>query len=406
MRRREHVALIDRVGYRRFHRPDGSPFIDPECYEVTLVTARERAAEADPREVATVLAMDADDERLVTETLAGLAATRPLDRVLAVSERLLLPAARLRDRLGLPGPSEREVLPLRDKLVMKRHVAAHGIPVPDHTPIERPVDARPLLRRHGAVVLKPVLGMGGAGLHFVSDEAALDALEGRDLGWPGPYLAEARVEGDVCHVDSIVEAGRPIVAAPARYLDPLAAFTLRRPRRSVSVGSGPLREALLAFNARVLATLPWFSGAAHLEAFAAGGGQLVFCEVAGRPGGAGIAPTVMHLCGVDLYEAALLPQLGRSAPRPGGAPAPERSATGWVSLYGAPGVLRGVADPPAADWVIAATVRRRPGDRLGQHPSMVNDSVACVSVCGPDPDTVVSRLDAVVREMRVQVEET
>jgi hypothetical protein len=60
--------------------------------------------------------------------LTGLAVAAherwPLNRLLVFTERLLAWGGRTRDLLALPGPRAADVLPFRDKAVMKRRAAA------------------------------------------------------------------------------------------------------------------------------------------------------------------------------------------------------------------------------------------------------------------------------------------
>nr|MBA3822210.1 hypothetical protein [Deltaproteobacteria bacterium] len=55
---------------------------------------------------------------------------RAVDRVLANWEVMVLTAARLRERFGLPGMSHDAVRGFRDKQLMKERVAAAGLRVP------------------------------------------------------------------------------------------------------------------------------------------------------------------------------------------------------------------------------------------------------------------------------------
>jgi L-amino acid ligase C-terminal domain 2/ATP-grasp domain len=394
---REHVLLLDRAGYRRFHHTDGRPFLDPEHYDVSLLTTVERAGEAREGEVSAVLATDTADEQLMAGIVAGLSAAKPLDRVLAISERLLLPAARLRKRLGVAGASEESMLPLRDKLVMKRHLGERGVTVPEHMPITRAADAATLLRRHGAVVVKPTLGMGTAGVYVARSPADLAAVDQAGFSWNGPYQAEEFIEGTLYHIDSIVAGGRPTVAVASQYLDPNDSY-LRAPLlRSAAVEPGADLDTLLAFNEKVLAAFDWFTGATHLEAFLRPDGSPVLCEIAGRPGGGGIIPSFRHLYGVDLYEVSLAGQLAGIPPPALSGPVPaDRRFTGFVQLYAPAGLLAEFEPAPAADWVLDTKLRKKPGARL-RAPIMSGDAVAIVTVCGPDRATVINRLDEVAR---------
>ena len=79
-----------------------------------------------------------DDDDVVERVTAWLRG-RSVDRVLANWEVTVLTAARLRERLGVPGMSVDAVQGFRDKQLMKERVAAAGLRV-----LDRPVSVRAL----------------------------------------------------------------------------------------------------------------------------------------------------------------------------------------------------------------------------------------------------------------------
>lgn len=406
---RERVVLLDRAGYRRYHTRDGRPMLDPSRYDVTLVTRQDLLDQADPGEVTLALATDVEQPDQLAEAIASATAGRGVDRVLAVSERLLLPAAALRDRLGLPGPSEKQMQLLRDKVAMKDHLSAAGIAVPEYAEVTGPSQIREMLKRHAAVVVKPTLAMGAKDVRVVRDEAGLAEFAdpaGQPFGDGQPYLVEQFVDGDLFHVDSIVQDGTVLVAIASRYLTKPIAFTRRETVCAVQLGDEPTRDVLLEFNARVMAQLDWFSGVTHHEIFRTAEGRPLLCEIAGRPGGGGIIPGFEHLYDVDLYQAALRPQLGEllTAPAARVHPSahPDCGLTAWAVLYAEPGRLVRV-DVPRRPWIIRANVRRAVGE-LVSDPIMAGDGTVTLAVCGPDPETVTARLRAAIADTHIVTE--
>lgn len=71
----------------------------------------------------------------------------------------------------------------------------------------------------------------------------------------------------------------------SRTVDSATSYADAVPCRDLNVGSGQTRDDLLAFNAALIRCFPWFSGVAHHEMFIDGTGNVVFFEIAGRPGG-------------------------------------------------------------------------------------------------------------------------
>ncbi len=163
---REHVVVLDRSGYNLFRHPDGTPFLDPAQYSVTLITPPSKLVQVRPGEVETVLPTDVLDEQAVLDHLPQLAQGRPVDHVVAVSERLLLSAGIFRDVLGVSGFSAQQMSILRNKATMKRHIGGSGVRVPEFLEIARPMDAAGgAVRRHpvrGLVRRRQAAGPGGA----------------------------------------------------------------------------------------------------------------------------------------------------------------------------------------------------------------------------------------------------
>jgi hypothetical protein len=402
---RKHVVLIDRSGYGAYRHTDGRPFLDPAEYDVTFVTLPVKAGTPEPGEVGRVVEVNVLDEDAIMAIVPELAAGPPVDHVVAAGERLLVPAARIREALGVPGFRAEEIQLVRHKPAMKLHYGAHGVRTPEFAELTRPLDAAPLLARHGKVILKPVNAMGSAGLHTVTSLDALRELDAAGLSRSEDYEAEEFIEGVMYHVDSMVSEGRPLVSVPSLYLELTSEFRLGGQCRSVTIDAGPMHDRLTAFTERVLGTIGWFSGVTHLEVFHTPDDELVFCEIAGRPGGGGIVPAFAHRFGLNLPVAALLPQLGRAVPAVSEAQPAERRATGWSIIYPpAAGLLAGYDEVPDEDWLIELKLLKQPGDVL-KAPAAVGQALAIATVCGPDAETATRRLDDVKARLRVSVRE-
>ncbi|GGZ21253.1 ATP-grasp domain-containing protein [Streptomyces poonensis] len=393
--KRPHVLALGRAGYGAFRSADGRPYLDPARYEVTFVVPPGAASLPDRDEVSRVVTAPLLEEQAVADLIPLLKQGPEVHRVVALNERLLLPAARIRTALGLAGLTEEQTLLLRDKTRMKRHFARYGVRVPAFAEIDRPWDAAPLLAEYGKIVLKPVDAAGSIGVHIVDDERSLRRLDEAGLGHEGRYEAEEFVEGDLHHVDSVVRDGRPVTVMASRYLDPNHVFPWGGHCRSVALGEGAEREVLLEANRRVLAALEWFSGVTHLEVFLNRRGEPVFCEVAGRAGGGGVVPAFRHRFGTDLRQTVLMSQLGLALPSASARPPMERRATGWSVIYPPePGPFQSSEHVPRPEWLLDLKLRRKPGEVLTAARSFA-DGVAVATVCGPDPFRVAHRLDRV-----------
>src|SRR5499433_4393774 len=88
---------------------------------------------------------------------------RTVDHVLANWEPLVIVAARMRERFGLPGMSVDAVRGFRDKQLMKERVAAAGLRVPLAQRVRSVKDVWAAVEQTGfPSIIKPIAGAGSA----------------------------------------------------------------------------------------------------------------------------------------------------------------------------------------------------------------------------------------------------
>ncbi|MFI6444110.1 ATP-grasp domain-containing protein [Kitasatospora sp. NPDC050543] len=392
------MVLLDRIGYAFYRDAEGRAFLPAGQFDVRLVTSLAKAGEASGDELASVLAVDGHDERALIEAVRfqSTFGGRKAARLVAVTERFLLLAARLRDELGIPGQGVAQTLPFRDKVVMKEHLARHGIKVPAFAPFTEAA-ARELLRSHRAVVAKPRLGTGSVEITVLRDEAELAAFTAAHAGRLADFEVEQFVTGRLYHVDSMVQDSKVVAAIAGGYIDETTSYQRLRPCRDVAVPPGPLLDTLLAFNRRVLETFPGFTGVTHHEMFVAEDGEVYLCEIGARAGGGGVIAGFLSRTGINLDEAMVRAQLGEPLPTTEG---PADHLTGFIAVYAGPGTVREPIAAPDEPWVLESQILAEPGEVL-DGPQNCNDAVAIVSVRGDSPEEVVRRLDRVHDHMAV-----
>ncbi|GII54388.1 hypothetical protein Pth03_27770 [Planotetraspora thailandica] len=316
---------------------------------------------------------DFSDEQLLFKRARELAQEFGTRYVVAHNEADVVTAARLRERLGLPGPWTADVLPFRDKALMKRLVAAAGVEVATHVVPRTAADVRRFATRHGLpVVLKERSGFNAIGLRILRDPDELETCLATAFA-AGPrddLLLEAYVEGAMCHVDGLVVDGRTALVWPSQYQYQLATFGSDSGARiDLTLDTDdPLTPRLLELTERVLAALRDPEGrlrhhAFHAEIFHTPDDRLVLCEIACRPAGAKIKEVFRAVFGMNLGEYATRAQVELPLPGLDPAAAPPRPLrmAGQVLMMKRPGMIRAVPAAPEEPWVEGFWLYGRPG---------------------------------------------
>jgi biotin carboxylase len=262
-------------------------------------------------------------------TVAAIARTERLDRIVALDDFDVELAAMLREYLRTPGMGETTARHFRDKLAMRVRARNAGILVPDFVGLVNDAEIRDWTDRTPAPwVMKPRSSAAAIGIKKISGTGdlwpALEAAGDRRAD----YLLEGFVAGDVYHVDSIVFGGEIRFAVAMKYGRPPmevahqgGLFITRR-----LADESDEAQALLTINRNVLARLGLQRGVSHTEFIRGADGALFFLETSARVGGAYIVDVIEAATGLNLWrEWARLEVAGEEGPyappeaRPGSA---------------------------------------------------------------------------------------
>jgi biotin carboxylase len=230
------------------------------------------------------------DANAVLAAARDVARRRPIDRVEMTDEPLVVPAAQLREALGVPGLSVRTATLCRDKAAMKDHLRAHGIPCAASRAASTAADVREFSERHGfPIVVKPRAGFGSLNTHRVESAVDLEELLPKlGLGNGRSVAVEEFVDGHEGFFDTIMldeDVGHSFIshyypgcleAAMSRVVSPQIAVTNR-------VDAPGYRE-LTEIGRKVNRLLGLSRTATHMEWFFGPKG-LLFSEIGARPAG-------------------------------------------------------------------------------------------------------------------------
>ena len=236
-------------------------------------------------------------------TIAWLARTRRIDRIVALDEFDLEMAAMAREHMRLPGLGDTITRFFRDKLAMRTQARAHGLAVPEFTSVFNYEDVRAFMASvPGPWLLKPRTSASAIGIRPIQSEAELWPILAELGDLQTNYVLERFVAGEVFHVEGVTWKQEVVFARAFRYGHPPmqtmhqgGVFTTR-----TLAPAGPDSVALLAEHKRLIAALGLPAGVTHTEYIKSStDGRLYFLETAARVGGAYIAEVLEYASGVN-----------------------------------------------------------------------------------------------------------
>lgn len=256
---------------------------------------------------------DYDQSPLVEQTALRLGESFPFIGVFARAEADVIRAARIREKLLLPGQDLKSAVAYRDKVIMKDYLRGSGVLLPEYRAVSETRDILDFVAQHGyPVVIKPRSASGSFNTFIIRNDGELDVYVGNQ---PGDQMEiETYVEGKMHHVDGLIVDGHIVFVQPFQYINDCLSF-----RKNEFIGNctlppdDPLHDRLAAAARDVLTHLPPARHMAfHAEFWHTPDDRIVFCEIASRTGGGMISYAVVHTFGLDIDREWLLAECGLS----------------------------------------------------------------------------------------------
>lgn len=246
-----------------------------------------------------------DEEDVIARVIAWLRG-HEIDRILCNWEPLVMVAARLREKLGIPGMSVDTVRGFRDKQLMKERVAAAGLRVPKAKRVKSIPDAWTALEEIGyPAIIKPISGAGSADTYRVGSKADMERILPH-MRHVEEAICEEFIEGDEYTYDTVAIDGVPVLESVTQYIP--NALEMRSNEwvspvmLSVRDLTQPHIKPGLELGRGVLKALGMGDGMTHMEWFRTSSGEVVFGEIACRPGGACVVDMMNYTNDVDLFR--------------------------------------------------------------------------------------------------------
>ncbi len=238
--------------------------------------------------------------------VAEIASKVRIDRVECTWEPYVILAARIREMLRLPGMNVQQVLPFRDKELMKRALDRAGIRTPKHASTTTKDGVRQAASQIGfPICVKPIAGAGSADTYRVDDAKQLEDVLNR-LGHISEVSVEEFIEADEFTFDTVCVDGeikffnicqyrpRPLIARQLSWISPQT-LTIRDVHH-------PFYESGVKMGYDVIKALGFQSGFTHMEWYRKSNGEAVFGEIAARPPGANTVDLMNFSNDFDIYR--------------------------------------------------------------------------------------------------------
>jgi len=231
---------------------------------------------------------------------------RTVDHILANWEPLVILAARMRERFGLPGMSVDTVRGFRDKQLMKERVAAAGLRVPKAHRIHTVKDVWAAIEDIGyPAIIKPISGAGSADTYKVLSNADMEKVLPH-MQHVDEAICEEFISGEEYTYDTASIDGVPAYESVTRYypnaLEMRSNEWVSPVMLSVRDLSQPHIHKGITLGRNVLTALGMGDGMTHMEWFLKDDGEVVFGEVACRPGGACVVDQMNYTSDIDLFR--------------------------------------------------------------------------------------------------------
>ncbi|SDY61311.1 ATP-grasp domain-containing protein [Evansella caseinilytica] len=377
---------------------DGQNTFFDEVDELIVLHSNKIDFDFPSNDYSSVVICDFENSDEMWNAIDFLFKTRNFNFVINLSEQTMELAAEIREKFNLPGMHLKEVLPFRDKLMMKDIVRKYtNIRVPHYKKIHNSSDIYKFYEKNKKSIIKQKDGMGSKNIFVINN---CDDIRGflNEISDLHNYEVEEFINGDIYHCDSIVKDGNILVSSVSKYSCPPMNFKTNEYLYSNMINSGSLKNKVIKANKEIINSFGLMNGVTHLEVFV-DNDEIVFCEIACRAGGAGVIPSIREVFGVNLFHASINLQINKQITI-----REKPIVAGWLVLYKKEGVIKEISSKNEFkhNWIKYCSVKGNVGDTVESADSSTA-SIAEFTIIGNNESDLKEKMDYIIKEFKYQV---
>ncbi|MGK0555413.1 ATP-grasp domain-containing protein [Macrococcus capreoli] len=376
--------------------------IDYPFNNVNLILMQERKIENDFPESHYVecFKFDSDNEEEILYNLENIYSKYKFSRVICTTEPLMILASKIRDKFNISnGLNIEETTRFKDKIHMKNQLINSNINIPTAKKVTNKKDMQNFYKNHGKSIVKPI-SVSGTRNTYVID--SLQDIESVNLNKTISYEIETYITGDMYHIDSVLYKGEILLCSISKYLNSTLNFIKDGYLASVMIESSVLKKKIEQFNKDVLKKFGNLDGVYHLEVFVDKNNLITFCEIAARPGGGGIIPSIIKSYKTDLTNILIKIQLGEELPNI----PPPQVLSAYILIHKKAGIIKKISTLNEFNysWISYKEINGSVGDIFKIADSSIS-TIASFTVHGHSEKDLIKKLEYIRSKFIYEVED-
>lgn len=259
----------------------------------------------------------------------------PIDYVITPTEKGVLTGGFIRSFFGIDGPKFEETLATTNKLYMKSKVNKFNIKTAPFESLSNLTQLEYIAQNIGyPIIIKPSVGSGTKNTFKIESKKDLLTKQNSDIfdelyNIKVPLIVEKFIEMEEYHCDAIIDNNQTSFLSISKYLMP--------PLKSINgyTGSYIIPTDSHIYNrleqevSKIVDTLEIPSGPIHVELYHTKHDEILFGEIALRPGGGGISKTISIKYDVSIWEKSFESEINQTTLN---SPKINNHICGWVGL--------------------------------------------------------------------------